>query len=279
MRIIIFAISLLLPVVSQAADVGLTTNSKEPVEITADETLEWRRNDTQFIARGAALAKQGDASVAAETLTADYRKGATSSMEIYKLSADRNVVLKSGANTAYGDQGEYDLDKSLAILTGNDLKMVAPDQTITANERFEYWTEEGKINAVGRAKVTRPKVGSVGVDTLEADILTAMLKTDATGKRVLDTLEAKGKVVITTPSEVVTGAYGIYRAGSNKAQLSGGVTIKRGPNVLEGERAEVDLTTNISKIFGATPSGSITGPNTGEGAGGRVRGVFYPGSQ
>jgi lipopolysaccharide export system protein LptA len=113
------------------------------------------------------------------------------------------------------------------------------------------------------------------------------LKENAQGKRVLDNLEAFGNVVIVTPTERITGAYGIYRAGSNKAELKGGVKITRGPNVLEGERAEVDMTTNISKIFGAPTSeqapakvgGALTGSPNVQTGGGRVRGVFYPNSE
>ena len=35
----------------------------------------------------------------------------------------------------------------------------------------------------------------------------------------LNTLESIGNVKITTPTEIVTGNYGIYRAGPNEAQL------------------------------------------------------------
>ena len=43
--------------------------------------------------------------------------------------------------------------------------------------------------------------------------------------------------------------------------------ITRGPNILEGDRADVNLTTNVSTMKGSPA------------AGGRVRGVFYPGSE
>jgi lipopolysaccharide export system protein LptA len=44
------------------------------------------------------------------------------------------------------------------------------------------------------------------------------------------------------------------------------VKIHRGPNTLEGEKAEVDMNTNISRIIGNPAAGQ------------RVRGVFYPGT-
>ena len=155
-------------------------------------------------------------------------------------------------------------------MTGNNLKMVAPDQTVTAEDKFEYWVADGRINALGNARVVRPKPEG-GNDTLKADKISAVLKENEQGEQVLHSLEAIGNVIITTPTEVITGAYGIFRSETNKAELTGGVKIKRGPNVLEGEKAIVDMTTNVSTIYGQ---------NQATGAGdGRVRAVLYPDSQ
>ena len=66
---------------------------------------------------------------------------------------------------------------------------------------------------------------------------------------------------------MLTGDRGIYQASTNIAELHDNVKITRGPNVLEGEKAQVNLETNVSKISG------------GSGETGRVRGVFYPGSE
>lgn len=246
---------------------GSNANAEQPLEITADKTLEWLRGVKQFIARGNALAVQGTASVAAQTLTADYREGKESNIEIHTLTAENNVVLKSGTDTAYGDRAVYDLDQGLATLTGQDLRLVSPGQTITAQDRFEYWTNTGKVHAIGNAVVIRPKPQG-GQDRLLAKKITATLKKDANGKQALDTIEAFDNVVITTPTEKITGAYGIYRAATNKAELTGGVTITRGPNILKGVRAVVDLNTNTSKIFGG-----------GAGNNRRVSGTFFPGSE
>jgi lipopolysaccharide export system protein LptA len=265
---LIFTLFTILTLLSSnaGAQQNIPSSSKEPLEITADGTLEWHRNDKNFIATKNALAKQGEVSIAAATLTAHYREVPGNDMEIWQVTAKDNVVISSRDSKAYGQNAEYDLDKGFAVMTGNNLKMESADQTVTARDRFEYWTADGRLVALGRAKVIRPKVGG-GTDTLEADKVSAVLKEDAKGQRVLHSLEAEGNVVITTPTETVTGAYGIYKADTNKAELTGQVTITRGPNTLEGTKAEVDLNTNTSRMFG---SGSPTG---------RVRGVFYPGSE
>lgn len=253
--------------ISPYAQTASTGN--EPLEITADSMLEWSRNNNQFVAEGNAVAKQGDVSVSAQSLLADYRDksgGNDSGLDIWQVTATNNVVITSRENKAYGQKAVYNLDKAQAIMTGNDLKLVSGQQTVTANERFEYWTEDGKLLAIGRAKMSQRKP-SGGTDTLEADIITATLHNNTQGKREIETLEAEGNVVITTPQEKITGNYGIYHKATNTAEITGDVVIRRGPNVLEGAKATVDLNTNVSRMYGK-PSGQE-----------RIRGIFYPGSQ
>lgn len=268
-----------LPEVSSDSSPGSSpgSSSKDPVEITADGSLEWLRAEQKFIARKNAVAVQGLSSVAAQTLTADYREGAKGEdgsgggIEISKIRAETDVVLRSNESEAFGDVATYDLDAGLAVMTGDDLRMVSPDQTVTARDKFEYWVEDGRLNAIGDAVVIRPNPKG-GQDRLTADTVSAVFEENAAGERVLKTLEAKQNVVITTKEEIVTGAYGIYRASTNKADLTGGVTITRGPNVLRGERAEVDLNTNVSKIFAGSEQQGRPGS-------GRVSGKFYPSSK
>ncbi len=252
----------LMSMMSSRTHAQSNTNKDEPIEITADDTLEWRRNDNLFVARKNALATQGDVSVSAAILTANYRDGAKKGFEIYRVTANTNAVIQSKQSKAYGDDATYTIDNGLAVMTGSNLRLVTAEQTITARDRFEYWVPQGKLIAIGQAKIVRP------TDTLEADTITATLKENAAGERVLHTLEAEGNVVITTPTEVLTGDYGIYRADTNMAEIKGNVTGKRGQNILQGERADIDLNTNISKMYGA--DGSTKG---------RVRGVFFPNSK
>ncbi|MGB4057735.1 MAG: LptA/OstA family protein, partial [Alphaproteobacteria bacterium] len=235
-----------------------TTNSSQPLEITADGSLEWNRNEKLFIARNNALAKQGDTAIKAETLTAHYRDGEKGGMDIHHVNADGKVELRSKDSLATGQKADYDLDKAFAVMTGDNLKMTSPDQTVTAQDRFEYHVNEGKLLAIGGAKAIRKNIKGE-TNTLEADTISAILKDDAKGQRKLETLEAIGNVTITTPTEKVMGQRGIYHAATNKATMTGGVTLHRGPNILQGERAEVDMTTNTSQLFGGPASTTGSG--------------------
>ncbi len=252
--------------VSLAAQESRPSNEKEPLEITADDVLEWHRADQKLIAKGNAKALQKTSSIEAQILSAAYREGMQGRFEISQINADENVIISTQNATAYGDHAVYNLDQSLATMTGENLRMISPDQTVTAEEKFEYYVDKGKLTAIGNAKVLRANQNG-GNDTLEAHHISAIFKENAKGERVLESLEAKNNVVITTMTETITGAYGIYRADINKAEMKGNIIITRGPNILQGERAEIDLTTNTSRIFGGGQSNN-----------GRVKAVFYPGS-
>ena len=264
----IFTVLLLSMATPALAQSFTSTNSEQskPLEITADQTLEWHRTDKKYIARGKAEATQGTTSIHADTLTADYRESAKSNFDIYRMTADKSVVIISQGNQAYGDKAVYELDTGIATMTGAELKMTGADQTITARDKFEYGVTEGRLSAYGDVVILR------GKDKIQADKASAFFtdKKTTSGSRKLERFEGDGHVIVTTPTEILSGDHGVYRADTNIAEVSGNVKITRGPNVLEGERAEINMTTNVSRMFGNTTTNS---PTTG-----RVKGVFYPGS-
>ncbi len=240
--------------------------SGNPVEITADGSLEWFQEKKQFVARKNAKAVQGDFTLEADLLTADYIKTPDGETKITKLTADGphgQVKISMVDATATGDTGVYDPDTSLAELYGEDLRLKGPDgEILTAEDKFTYDIAAGRLSAHGRPVLTR------GRERLSADTLSAVFAEGegADKNRDLEKVIAKGNVRIVTPTEEITGSSGTYDARTNTAELTGDVRLKRGPNVLNGNRAEVDLNKGLSKLFGAPESG------------GRVRGVFYPDS-
>jgi lipopolysaccharide export system protein LptA len=255
------------------------TNAKLPIEVTAQDSLEWNRTEQLYIARKSAIAKQGTTELHGDTLIAKYtdtpkdaatgKKGGTT---ISRIDADGNVLVVSDGSRATGDKGFYNVETGYSELTGNNLKIQTPTDTVTARDKLTYDSTKSEMNAYGNAKAVR------GEDVITSDRLIGRFKKDVeTGNSKLDQMEAIGNVVITTPTDVMRGDRGIYRAGSNIATITGNVRIDRGNNVITGARGEVDLNTNISRIFGgeqpvdSTASPASGGPDT------RVRGVFYPG--
>ena len=237
-----------------------TQKSSLPIEIEADDALEWDREGKTYTAQGNAVATQGTTQLKAETLIADYREADDGSTQIWRLTAITGVILISEEGTAYGDRAVYKIDEAVAEMTGNDLRMENPDQIMTANQKFEYFTNANRFEASGDVVVDR------GEDKLNADKIITFFKNDENGERVLDKLEAQGNVIITTPEEILKGRVGVYDPNTQIAELLGNVSIEREQNILTGSRATVDLETNISRLFGS--------PAAGE----RVKGVFFPNS-
>ena len=278
--VLLLLCSLSLPAKAQQNAAAPPQNG-EPIEIEASKSVEWLRGQNQYVARENVVVTQGKMTINSDLLTADYRdnNGAT---EIWQLTAEGNVQIKDENNTAYGDKGVYDVPGGIAVLTGQNLRLVSPEQTVTARDRMEYHSATREAKAIGDAKVVRAQ------DTLSADTISAFFKDNAAAatpaapaseapqkstagplggnSSSLDRLEAEGNVVIKTPTETLYGQRAIYRAASNTAELMGKVRVERGQNTLEGSRAEVNLATNVSKMFGSEK-------------GGRVRGIFFPGSE
>lgn len=233
----------------------------EKLVITADDALEWHRGDNYFLARGNAEAVQGEMRMEAQSLKALYIDGQDRNFDLKEIIASESVVVRTPEAAAYGEKAEYDIAGGVAVMTGQNLRMVSEDYVVTARDVFEYHVAEGKLFARGNAKATSED------NVLNADILSATFE-ERDGERTLQTIEAEDNIVITTPTETVYGDKGIYQSKTNTADLYGNVRIERGPNVLEGARAQVNLTTNVSRILGGGEDG--TGENR------RVRGTFYP---
>jgi len=238
---------------------------KQPLDISATGSLEWHRDKKIYIARGDAVAKQGTSEIHADTLTASYADtGAKGSMDISRIDAAGNVLVKSDTTTATGQQGYYDVKAGYAELTGNGLMLKTPTDTVTARDKLTYSNTKNEMDAYGAAKAVR------GEDVIVADRLTGRFEKDATtGASKMKELEATGHVTITTPTEVLHGDNGVYDAVKNIATITGNVRIDRGESFITGTRGEVDLNTNISRMFGG-------GTAAGGASDGRVRGVFYP---
>lgn len=257
----IFAVSFAFVSMVHAQGASSNPDQNKPLEITADESLEWHRNDLFFKAKKNVRASQGGTTLISDVLVAKYRESKTSNIDIHTIQATGRVQIISTQSKAYGDKAVYSVDKAYAVMTGKNLRLVSDDQTVRARDKFQYWVNQGKLEAIGKAVAVREG------DKLEADKLIAIFD-EKNGKRTLKTLEAIGNVVITTPTEVLTGEKAIYQAKTDIAEISENVKITRGLNTLEGAKAQVNLKTNISKIFGSKESG-----------GGRVKGVFFPGTQ
>ncbi|MDP2205162.1 MAG: LptA/OstA family protein [Alphaproteobacteria bacterium] len=275
-----------MPADGRAQGTAPPTASDAPVEIFADKTLEWDRTKKTYTAHGNAIARQGTMQVRSDTLSAHYsggdgaggtRSGIGSNIE--RLVASGRVEISSPPYTGHGERAVYDLATGIATLTGGNLKIETPSESLTARDKIEFNTNQNRLTAIGKATAQR------GTDSLSADNLSAFFAPDATGKIDLQRIVADTPLTVKTARETVTGDSGVYDVAAGKATLRGRVRLLQGDNWLEGTRAEVDLKTGISKLFADTPAApvrpalivdGVAQPPANPVGDGRVRGVFYP---
>ncbi len=227
-----------------AQGIGLPGQDRSrPIEISAEDGIEWRQREKVYIARGKARAAQGEVTVHGDVLTAHYRELEGGGTEIWRIDAAGNVRIASPRQTAHGDKAFYDVDKGVLVLTGN-VRLVTETDRITARDSLEFWENRNLAVARGNAVAVR------GDRRLAADVLAAHFKKDKDGANKVHEIEAFDNVLISSPEEIVRAEYGIYNVETGIATLIGSVKITRGDSQLNGDRATVNLNTGVSTLLG-----------------------------
>jgi len=241
----------------------------QPLEVTADQAIELHEQQRAYVARGRASATRGDTTINADVLVGYYRDAAAGGTEIYRLMAEGNVSIVSPSRQVYGQRAVYDIDQQVALVTGDNLRMVTRNDIVTAKDSLEFWERERLAVARGDALAIR------GANRVSADTLVALIADGAGGASEVERLDARGGVVIVTETDVVRGREAVYDVRRNVATVLGDVRATRGQNQLNGEAAEVDFRTGISRMI-RSPAAALPAANQPPQ---RVRGLFVPGQR
>ncbi len=286
-----------------------------PIAITAAEGIEWNQNEQRVVARGEAKAVRGNVTVSADRLIAYYRKRAgaagpaapsvpaaapaatanpgrpgaiaggaeAAGNEIYRVEAIGRVHITSGTEQVWGERAVYDMDQAVMLMTGGALKLITPNQTLTARDSLEYWAQKRMSVARGNAVVVTADGRRVQADTLVAYSrddggrvapaggptggptgapTSGSVSQPIAGSGKLQRVEAFGNVLIRTATDTVVGDRAVYIADSGLARLGGNVRITRGQNQFAGADAVVNTNTGVAQLLA--------------GATGRVAGIVMP---
>jgi lipopolysaccharide export system protein LptA len=281
---------------SNALGLSGDNNNDKPVNIEAENGIEWQQNNKIYIARGNAKAIRGDDTVTADTLYAHYRDaqqppasataaspqlrsnppGGTQSpfdngsTQIYRIEADGHVVFGTPTQTAYGDHAVYDVDQALLVVTGKNLKIVTPQDVVTARDSLEWYDQKQIGVARGDAIAVRqgPEHKSI-----RGDVLTAEVTKPPNQPSKISKVDAQGHVILVSEDQIAHSDSGVYNLDTGIATLSGHVTLTRGENELRGQYAVVDTNTNVARLLAAPPSAQMTGARP------RVEGLLIPHKQ
>ena len=247
---------------------------KQPLNIQADNAIEWHQDQKAYVARGHASAVRGTSTIFADVLTAYYRDGKDKGAEVFRIAAEGNVHIVTPSQEIFGDHGIYDTDRQAGILTGQSLRLTTRTDVVTARDSLEYYDADKLAVARGNAIAVRKE------DRLRADILIAHFaetaakadktaaqpaqpvkdgKADKTTAKAdkdggpntsLDRLDGVGGVVITTPQDVALCDRVLYSAITEIAVLKGSVRITRGTDQINGDAAEMNMKTHVNRVLG-----------------------------
>jgi lipopolysaccharide export system protein LptA len=144
------------------------------------------------------------------------------------------------------------------------LKMSGNEPIQIESDRLEVREKENIAIFSGNVSVVQ------GPTLLKAGKLTVYYAKDgggsaATGSAAIDRLQVDGKVYVKSDNQVATGDNGTFDMKTEILVLSGKeVVLSEGTNVLVGCKLTVDMKTGLANV---------------EGCGGRVKGLFQPGTQ
>jgi len=247
-----------------AGGLDLASGSKDmPIEITADNGIEWQKNKEILIASGNAKASRGGITVLAEVLRAYYRKKTTGGTDLYRLEAAGGVKIFSDTESMEGQTAVLDFEQAILKVDGKKVIYKAGPDTITANQQMEYW--ERQKMAVARGNAVAIHKGK----TLRADVLKALLRKNKTGRSEVYIIEAFNNVLIVSDKDRLRSDSAIYKLDSGIVTLKGNVSIIRENSILKGDLAEINLKTGISKLLTVD---SVESRKERK----RVRGLIYP---
>jgi len=283
------------PAAQPAGDIGFASGgSGQPLDVTADQGIEFSKDAKEIIARVNAKAVRANTTVTADTLTAYYRDktppvpgepadkakkpapdaaqppgdkpsdgSGTGGSEVWRVTADGNVDIFTPTQHAYGDHADYNIDDAVVVLTGDHLKMTTPQDIVTARDTLEYWENKHQAVARGDAVAIAPAKGQ----RIQADTLVADFAENKQKQMVIQVAHGYDHVVLTTATDVVTGDRADYVVETGIVTVTGSVKITRGGNQFDGNYAVVNLNTGISKLLSAP---------AGKPADRQVRGLFVP---
>jgi len=234
------------------------------INIDADERVEWYRDEQKIIAIGNTIATKNQNILKGNTLTVYYEKvqleDGSQKEQIQRIYSDGNVRIEMPDATGSGEHFSYNLPLDTAILKGKPAVLKNSQGEISAFDNITYYGAENKSIALGNVIAKNPDY------TIHADKMISYFDIDKQGKKSLNRVEIyadQNPIKIVNQQSTVTGKRGVYFPLENKLKIFDNVTITQNKDILNGDYAETDLKTGISRLLATKSKNS------------RVTGIFH----
>ena len=222
----------------------------QPLEISASEELIWDQNKGVYEAIGDASAMRGAQSIAAELLQAFYDENSTD-QDITRIIATDNVKFTDVDMKGQGAKLDYDVAKNFYELLGPNARIQSKDGTAKAQKRLTYDRGNGIIIAEKQGHITLSDGRILTGDFIEITL---------TATEEIETVNASGNVYVRqTDGKEAYSQKGTYNTQTGKALLTGDVKIVDGESILNGQKAEIDFNSGISRLLAEDGNSRVSG--------------------
>ncbi len=131
-----------------------------------------------------------------------------------------------------------------------------------ASQPIEVVADELQVDQTRNVAIFRGNVEAIqGTLVLRADEVTVVYDLESEGTQTIRRIEAKGRVLLTSPEESAEAREGVYDVTAGRIVLRGDVVLTRRDNVVRGRQLVVDLRRHVATV---------------EGGDERVRALFRP---
>ncbi len=151
------------------------------------------------------------------------------------LAASLLVLLGPGAAQTQGTALSF---SGLQAVSGQPVEVRAESLTVD--------------NATGETVFSGDAVLGQGALRLSADTIRVLYRPGDTAR--ISRLEAEGSVTLVTAREAAEAARAVYDVSAGTVSMRGDVILTQGPNVLSGDRLDVDLRRGTGRMEGRVRS-------------------------
>jgi len=258
------------------AQTGVQTGAQtgaQTLRVEADQQLEWRRDDQQYIARGNAVLTTPEMTLKADTITADYTNSPESTNSDAQNSKNRitSIIATGEADITYLDaQGlethgqaktiHYDRQADILTLSGlpaaGVIRVTREGNITEARDSITYHRATGIITNIGNTatKFTdgRQIFGDKAVTTTSPDDGKIVQITITGNARILHP-DANGNI------QEATGDHAVYDAASDTVIVTGHVILTEAENILKGSKAVMKIGEGTSVLSSDGDNNRVSG--------------------
>ena len=231
---------------------AFANESLNQFSVEADKSIEYFEKQRIYVASGNARALKGNLSINAEKITAFI--GKTQKTNMTDIEATGNVIIINNNTVAKSDFAKYNFKNKIIILKGKSQSVEAKKFKLESKKYISFDDQNKVANSEGDVKLFLSGPISIFAKKMKANFDKV--------KNTLITASAYSNVKIQTNLETITCNSAKYDTKTNLISLDGNVVIKKGNNLLSGEKGYMNLKTRKSRI----ESGKSK----------RVKGVFKP---